>query len=293
MKQGKELANRKDFTGAIKIFTRVIELAPMNEEAYINRGGAKYNQKDCQGAIADWTQAMTINPKNPVHYNNRGAAKKCLGDMAGAQADFQKALAMSPNYELAKKNLAVTKEASNKPKYQKVDLSSIGGVAGMRGGEIKYKGKIPIGGNVTDGGQFQLPWFSSNTRHTQKARLSINHFRANTLYVMANCAWWGSGDQMQGKPVLGMRINGTIDRNLISGINIWEWNASIPSADSNTEQVVNRDPGTSYTYITRLVFPETDVTSIEIVLLAPTKADNSKLNNQQVIELFGVTLGYE
>jgi tetratricopeptide (TPR) repeat protein len=305
MTQGKDLANRKDFAGAINAFTKVIELAPNNEEAYIDRGGAKFNQKDYQGAMADWSQAMTINPKNPVNYNNRGAAKKCLGDMAGAQADFQKAVELNPNYELAKRNLAATKAEINKPmqpppqrtastpQYQKVDLSSIGGVAGIRGGEIKYKGKIPIGGNVTDGSQFQLPWFSSNTRHTQRARLSMNHFRADTLYVMANCAWWGSGDQMQGKPILGVRTNGAVERDLISGINIWDWNATLPSPGSNTEQVANRDPGTSYTYITRFEFPETDVTSIEILLLAPTKADNSRLNGQQVIELFGVTLGYE
>ena len=63
-----ELAKQKleveDYQGAISDFTKAIEINPMNDKAYNNRGNAKSNLKDYSGAIVDYSKAIEINPRH-------------------------------------------------------------------------------------------------------------------------------------------------------------------------------------------------------------------------------------
>jgi hypothetical protein len=171
--------------------------------------------------------------------------------------------------------------------YEKVNLDNIGGVAGLRGGQFIYNDKVPLGGSLRDGGQFHLPWFGSNARYTQKATVHVNGFSANSIYILAGGAWWGNS--LNGQPVLRVTVNGdrTSHFELIAGVHLHEWNTGTPSTiASNTKKISIRDQYTTSSFLTRFDIPLTKVTSIHIELLVET-------NQQQVIELFGITLGNE
>lgn len=175
--------------------------------------------------------------------------------------------------------------------YLKLDLAPFG-VSTGRGGEIKHDGKVPIGG-APGGGSTSIPWLSSNVRHhKQSVQLRTGSFRANVVYVMADCAWWG--EAMRDVPILGIRINGAMVKELVAGRNLWEWNMPwTPPAGSGSVKVRNIDFASTSTYVTRIAIPETDVNSVELVLMAQTKAEPSRADNQQIIQLWGVTLGHE
>lgn len=50
--------------------------------AYNNRGIAKKNLKDYKGAIKDYTKAIEIDPDYTTAYNNREIAKNNLNDLS-------------------------------------------------------------------------------------------------------------------------------------------------------------------------------------------------------------------
>ena len=47
--------------------------------AYYNRGCAKHSSQDFDGAIKDYSKAIELRPKDGDAYANRGAAKIALG----------------------------------------------------------------------------------------------------------------------------------------------------------------------------------------------------------------------
>ena len=51
---------------------------------YYNNGNAKLHLKDYQGAIKDYTKAIELNPDAEGAYYNRGLAKEKLEDHRGA-----------------------------------------------------------------------------------------------------------------------------------------------------------------------------------------------------------------
>ena len=180
--------------------------------------------------------------------------------------------------------------------YLRLDLENINKVPGLRGGEFLFNNTVPLGGNLTNGGTFYMPWFSSNLGHAHYANIPAHSFRANSIYILADCGWWGYGDTMQGKNVLQVTVHGQSDYvfNVVSGKNIWEWSQQDPYAlASNTTVVVPKDSIVNRCYLTRFDFPMSDVTYVEVKLVAQTKADNNSLVDQQIIEIFGITLGNE
>ena len=59
-----EKFNLKDYQGAIKDFSKAINLNRKNEDAFTKRGIVKFFLKDNQGAIDDYSEALKLNPKN-------------------------------------------------------------------------------------------------------------------------------------------------------------------------------------------------------------------------------------
>ena len=91
-------------------YSKAIELDPMYESAYFNRGLAKRNLKDNYGAISDYTKAIEINPKDALAFVNRGNSKESIKDYYGAIADYTKAIEINPKDALAFSNRGITKE---------------------------------------------------------------------------------------------------------------------------------------------------------------------------------------
>ena len=120
IKDGNAKDDLEDYSGAITDFTSVIELDPMNTEAYNSRGLAKHNLADYSGAISDFNKVIAIDPEAAFAYYNRGRAEYGLADYYGALADYTKAIELDPQYRNAYSNRGVVK-------YNLADYS--GGIA--------------------------------------------------------------------------------------------------------------------------------------------------------------------
>lgn len=77
--------------------SRVIEINPKYEAAYINRGIARM-ERDPKGAIADFDAAIRIRPEYADAFVNRGWVRFGTGDAAGGIADFDTAIRINPRH---------------------------------------------------------------------------------------------------------------------------------------------------------------------------------------------------
>jgi lipoprotein NlpI len=103
----------QDYDGAIKDFSKAIEINPNFAEAYNNRGNAKANLQDYDGAIEDYNKAIEINPNYAIAYCNRGGAKVALQYYHEAIEDYNKAIEINPNLALAYYNRGIAYEILN------------------------------------------------------------------------------------------------------------------------------------------------------------------------------------
>ena len=88
-----------DNEGAIRDYSRVIELNPENARAYCNRGIAKEKVGGTHGAIGDFDKSIEFHPEDAEAYFNRGVAKRQIGDIQGTIDDFNKAIELNPDAE--------------------------------------------------------------------------------------------------------------------------------------------------------------------------------------------------
>lgn len=94
--KGYELFMDKDYYGAIEKFSKAIEINPMYDRAYVNRGACKANLKDYDGALKDATYSIKINPELPIAYYNRGIAFYNLNRFDDAFKDFSLTIQLDP-----------------------------------------------------------------------------------------------------------------------------------------------------------------------------------------------------
>lgn len=85
----------EDAAHAIEDCTQALTLAPKNTEAYLNRGLARYRQGDYLAAIKDDTQVIHLKPEDFRAYYNRGVARSALGNHLEAIEDYDRALGQS------------------------------------------------------------------------------------------------------------------------------------------------------------------------------------------------------
>jgi tetratricopeptide (TPR) repeat protein/Txe/YoeB family toxin of Txe-Axe toxin-antitoxin module len=94
---GLTLANQRNYHGAIKYFTKVLQIDPNDAQAYCNRGQTLARMEDKQGAIEDYNKALQINLNYALAYKNRGVTRREMGDYQGAIEDYNKALQINPS----------------------------------------------------------------------------------------------------------------------------------------------------------------------------------------------------
>ena len=102
----------KDFKGALKDWSVILEANPKDEDAYVSRAACKLNLNDNTGAIVDLDEAIKLNPKNPVSYCNRGVAKGANKVYVEALKDLDYAIKLKFDYPAAFVNRAAIKMAS-------------------------------------------------------------------------------------------------------------------------------------------------------------------------------------
>lgn len=83
------MGNKK---GAIKDYSKVIELDSLKSGAYYGRGNARAFLGDKKGGIADLTKVIELDPKDVDAYVNRGVMKCEIGDFEGEISDYRLAI---------------------------------------------------------------------------------------------------------------------------------------------------------------------------------------------------------
>ena len=89
-----------DYLGAIKDFSRAIELAPASALVYNNRGLSRVKVEDLDGAINDFTKAVELTPHESAVFYNRGIALAHKKNYAKAITDFERAAVLDPKIEI-------------------------------------------------------------------------------------------------------------------------------------------------------------------------------------------------
>ena len=78
----------KRYTEAENDFNKAIEINPLYDKAYYNRGILKEELGYGEGALEDYNKAIEINPQYAGAYYNRGLLKVKSGDVEGAKQDL-------------------------------------------------------------------------------------------------------------------------------------------------------------------------------------------------------------
>ncbi|MBM4271801.1 MAG: tetratricopeptide repeat protein [Deltaproteobacteria bacterium] len=79
---------------------KAIEINPEQFAAYNSRGSAWRFKGDFERAVADYTTAIALNPRNAILFNNRGSAYMNKDDYSSAIADFSKAIEINSRYPM-------------------------------------------------------------------------------------------------------------------------------------------------------------------------------------------------
>ena len=92
---------------AVRLFTRAIEIDPLDHMAYNNRGVARKRQGLYDKAIEDFTRAIEIKPNYASAWANRGAARHVKGATDSALEDLLKAEKLSRRSSVIKTHLGL------------------------------------------------------------------------------------------------------------------------------------------------------------------------------------------
>ena len=96
---------RRDFTGAERRLTALVEDAPDWAEAWNKRATVRYLAGDYDGSITDCGQTLTRKPHHFGALSGQGLCHMALGQFGPAAALFRRALAVHPHLEAVRQNL--------------------------------------------------------------------------------------------------------------------------------------------------------------------------------------------
>lgn len=95
-----------DYNTVVEACTALLEVDPLNSNAYFTRAYAQNELGRYEEAILDYSKVLFIYPKDAFAYNNRGFAYAMLGQQDMAVVDYTRALLVDPSYTLALLNRA-------------------------------------------------------------------------------------------------------------------------------------------------------------------------------------------
>jgi tetratricopeptide (TPR) repeat protein len=97
--RGYQQLNRKNYQGAVTLFSQATKLAPRNSaRPFIDRGVAYFWLNDYRSAIEDFSTAIRANPYFIKAYQYRARAYQQIGRSQAAQADFSKAIELARQF---------------------------------------------------------------------------------------------------------------------------------------------------------------------------------------------------
>ena len=93
---GRARHSNRDYSGALKQFTKAIELDAIKPQTYILRGQTLLRLGKGDLSIEDFSKAIELNPKDDVAWNHRGYAWLEQGNAENAILDLTKAIELNP-----------------------------------------------------------------------------------------------------------------------------------------------------------------------------------------------------
>ncbi|HEX7899947.1 MAG TPA: protein kinase [Planctomycetota bacterium] len=98
---GSALLAQRDLDGAIREYTRSVELNPKHAESWNGRAQAWLFRGRLQEVVADASRAVDLDPRDPAPLLTRAVARQRQRDFRAAEEDCGKALAAVPDLALA------------------------------------------------------------------------------------------------------------------------------------------------------------------------------------------------
>jgi Flp pilus assembly protein TadD len=95
----------RDFSGAERLLTALVEAAPDWAEAWNKRATVRYLAENYDGSIADCRETLTRKPHHFGALSGQGLCHMALGQFAPAAALFRRALAVHPHLAAVRQNL--------------------------------------------------------------------------------------------------------------------------------------------------------------------------------------------
>ncbi len=106
----------KDSRGAIKAFSKAIELNKNYTEAYLYRGLAKFDIDEFKSAIEDFSQVIKLNPNSLTAYAYRASAWSGVDNSENSIKDWKQATQIQPDDALSYNSLGNALSNSGKDK---------------------------------------------------------------------------------------------------------------------------------------------------------------------------------
>ena len=98
LEKGKSLSRSGKHQDAIKAYDKAIELNPMLDKAYNNRGNVYFDKQEYDKAIDDYSRSIELNPRQYKVYSNRGVAYRLMERFDRAVKDYTRAIKLAPRY---------------------------------------------------------------------------------------------------------------------------------------------------------------------------------------------------
>ena len=91
LRQVEARLDRKEYSAALKLYNKILELTPQDSWVYWERAMIKKAANDISGAMKDLNMAIELDQTNSFAFFQRGLLREKSGDKKGAEADYEKA----------------------------------------------------------------------------------------------------------------------------------------------------------------------------------------------------------
>ncbi len=97
-KRGMYYYSKFEIQKSLENLDNVVELAPKDEQSYINRGLVHLDALDIDSAVSDFRKASQLAPSDPTSYFDLGIALSKYGKFDSAKTALSRALALNPTF---------------------------------------------------------------------------------------------------------------------------------------------------------------------------------------------------